>query len=643
MSGKRWARKGKHGSMLLSGYACIIFHLCFCWKDYPRSLTQDLLAFRRALNNQNTVGLPRIKSLLLPYSDRMSCLWLGSHDPHITIAFDWTDPLFIRDRPIRGKLAFAIVMFAAYLKRIGDFASASKFYTVLSKREFIRAEGHLGLADIHHLLADWKLELAPYKAAKIYPTPTLAAAEDRQDFVWRLDEFSHQDAERHYDAASKALPKSAYPLLRLSMALVSDGRKTEAVQVIDKAADLASDNEIVELNRAYIHALTNQPGWRNAYSRSVSKSPFLIQRQPKVVRALVVSTREAAAELGIPVTEITPDETLSYSFRATIDGVTSKRLVSLYFPAPVAADFPDVADLGLGLKLVADRYLLGDGRGLQLRQAKMFCPDILAHDDEIALIGRPDNLPTATSKRGTPILLPGATFNYYHWMFDSLGSLCLYGDHASFNDREILCGRPIEKHQNRSLSLMPKKFNLRFVRDLSSFTFDRATHIQYPAQFNIPHPTVISRLRSLLSRHSHPKTGKRVYITRRASPGRSAKNEEMIENRLRRAGFAVCDPGRMSLDEQIDFFSDVEALAAEPGAALTNLIFCPSETKLLIMASALHHFETFTAISGTIGQPTYACFGASTTQPNSFFAWSVFQHVISESDLTRTLITAQLS
>ena len=72
---------------------------------------------------------------------------------------------------------------------------------------------------------------------------------------------------------------------------------------------------------------------------------------------------------------------------------------------------------------------------------------------------------------------------------------------------------------------------------------------------------------------------RRLYITRRTAR-RRVINESELEPILARYGFEVVEAENLSLAEQIQLFSQAEAIAGPHGAGLTNIVFAPPGCKV---------------------------------------------------------------
>jgi capsular polysaccharide biosynthesis protein len=62
-------------------------------------------------------------------------------------------------------------------------------------------------------------------------------------------------------------------------------------------------------------------------------------------------------------------------------------------------------------------------------------------------------------------------------------------------------------------------------------------------------------------------------------------NQEAVETLMRQRGFAVVDPGQMTLAEQISLFKGATTVVGPLGAALTNIAFCPRGSKIVALTS----------------------------------------------------------
>jgi capsular polysaccharide biosynthesis protein len=78
----------------------------------------------------------------------------------------------------------------------------------------------------------------------------------------------------------------------------------------------------------------------------------------------------------------------------------------------------------------------------------------------------------------------------------------------------------------------------------------------------------------------HPK----IFVSRHAQ-GRVLHNQEAAEAVLRKSGFAIVDPGRLSLAEQIALFKGANTVVGPLGAALTNIAFCPRGSTIVALTA----------------------------------------------------------
>ena len=66
---------------------------------------------------------------------------------------------------------------------------------------------------------------------------------------------------------------------------------------------------------------------------------------------------------------------------------------------------------------------------------------------------------------------------------------------------------------------------------------------------------------------------------------RALINQSAVYNHLKRFGFVEVDTNQMSLSQQIEIFSSAEIVVGPTGAQLSNLVWCDSSAKALVLAS----------------------------------------------------------
>jgi len=76
----------------------------------------------------------------------------------------------------------------------------------------------------------------------------------------------------------------------------------------------------------------------------------------------------------------------------------------------------------------------------------------------------------------------------------------------------------------------------------------------------------------------------KLFVTRDARD-RRLHNQEAVEAVLRDSGFAIVEPGLMTLTEQISLFKGASVVVGALGAALTNIVFCPRGSRIVALTA----------------------------------------------------------
>lgn len=95
---------------------------------------------------------------------------------------------------------------------------------------------------------------------------------------------------------------------------------------------------------------------------------------------------------------------------------------------------------------------------------------------------------------------------------------------------------------------------------------------------------------------------RRLYVARPETARRLLLNEADITAALRADGFEIVRPEHLSIREQVELFSNAEAIAGISGAALTNILFAPEDCKILSLMPNYGFEFFFWDIANIIGQ-----------------------------------------
>lgn len=110
---------------------------------------------------------------------------------------------------------------------------------------------------------------------------------------------------------------------------------------------------------------------------------------------------------------------------------------------------------------------------------------------------------------------------------------------------------------------------------------------------------------------------RRLYVTRGTARNtrRFVREDELIEL-LRPLGFAVFDPGAVSVQDQIDHFAAAEVVVAPHGAGLANLNFSPDGVRVLELFAPRYLNPGYWAITDNIPGSVYRYLVADPVEPD---------------------------
>ena len=178
----------------------------------------------------------------------------------------------------------------------------------------------------------------------------------------------------------------------------------------------------------------------------------------------------------------------------------------------------------------------------------------------------------------------GCAINYYHFLYDSIARLGILEATASDADVDAWVVPHAASYQRQLLELAGVDGRLIQPRRGMTVVADRLLVPSNPNWALQAPPDSVAWLRDRLRPSRAGGSPQRLYLTRGTAPHtRRYCEEEQLWPELERRGFTMIDPGRFTVQEQIDTFAEAEIVVAPHGAGLTNVTFSPPDVRVLEM------------------------------------------------------------
>ncbi len=191
-------------------------------------------------------------------------------------------------------------------------------------------------------------------------------------------------------------------------------------------------------------------------------------------------------------------------------------------------------------------------------------------------------LPESTHLPHDAFLLPApsAPKNYYHWLIESLPKL----RHLP-GDLPVLAplSQPFHAEALRAAGI--PKANWFPLHETSHLAIPKL-HARPPVK---PTSADLRYLQRLFAPGSVNHTRRRLYISRHDTWRRRILNENALYSTLEKHGFEFHTMANLDIRTQAALFAQASHIIAPHGAALTNLIFCPPETRVLELFADNYH------------------------------------------------------
>ncbi|MED7667587.1 glycosyltransferase family 61 protein [Pseudomonas moraviensis subsp. stanleyae] len=199
--------------------------------------------------------------------------------------------------------------------------------------------------------------------------------------------------------------------------------------------------------------------------------------------------------------------------------------------------------------------------------------------------------------------------NYGHWFLEYLPRMLAYDSEACPEQLPIYVNANMPKSHLESLNLLNSK-----RRPVITLQSNEVVEFAYlgiapvPAYFPLDvqegdaYDTVwpkdiYSSLRGRILRAlgiegvDGAAVPKRIFLSRRGFSSRQLVNESEVESYLREQGFTTVYPETMSFSEQVRVFSSASIVLGSSSSALTNAIFCNSNSKVIALINDCADFN----------------------------------------------------
>ncbi len=210
--------------------------------------------------------------------------------------------------------------------------------------------------------------------------------------------------------------------------------------------------------------------------------------------------------------------------------------------------------------------------------------------------------------------------NYYHFVFEFLVKFELISNLMIDKRIPIILDNQVKEfpqfidlisifnRENRQIIYI-KKDSLYSIKELYYFSFINEIPPNLKRKINNIESTdyafdfkSIDFLRTIMDKYFNGislKSPKKIFISRSSCSIRR-NNEHEIFPILAEHGFVVIQPERMSVKEQYFHFSNAQHIIAASGAALTNIVFCKPDCKILVFQSVKSQITVFSSIAAYI-------------------------------------------
>jgi tetratricopeptide (TPR) repeat protein len=230
------------------------------------------------------------------------------------------------------------------------------------------------------------------------------------------------------------------------------------------------------------------------------------------------------------------------------------------------------------------------------------------------------------------IMLSGnESHNYSHWLLEFLPRLWILDSLGGFEDVPLLVDKLLYPQEVEALDVFNRaRRPVIFLEHRKTYHIGRLAvpgATAFMPLIVVPQsvpsfdeatlsPRAVEFLRDVPLREAAGSVAdgfEKIYVSRKESRYRRMLNEAEVEQLFEAMGFAIVRPERHSFTEQVRIFSRARLIAGCAGAGMTNMVFAPTEAKVLVLtlfnkANNYRYLSNIGALCG--GQQVEHVFGS---------------------------------
>ncbi len=296
--------------------------------------------------------------------------------------------------------------------------------------------------------------------------------------------------------------------------------------------------------------------------------------------------------------------------------VDNEKIVKGISPEIYISELEDVEIIGENSIIISNNYCLYDiAKNDENNRYDLKSNSILNIDNEYCII---DSINSNSTIEKAICLIGRACYNYYHFTVEISSRLQYIDRYEEYRRLPIIVDEvvktipqysellnKINKYNHRIIYL--KKNNMYKIKKLiypsynTWMPIDVKPGIKFTDLDQLISQSAISYIRSNVLKEERDNGFRKIFISRKNTANSRLINEENVIKLFKLYGFEIVYPEELSFEEQVRIFSEAEYVAGASGAAFTNIVYCPSNAKIICIVPKEYNFYIYSTISKFIG------------------------------------------
>ncbi|WP_161791842.1 glycosyltransferase family 61 protein [Candidatus Jidaibacter acanthamoebae] len=521
------------------------------------------------------------------------------------------------------------------LKSAGYFKISFRIFIYLTTLKKYKAYGYFGIADLLHLKYLWNIQYSCLTKNFITNdlNPNIKKVLESDHVVHPYKEVSKSFIESCYLKAINLKPSEFMFRWSLSNFYNDIGRYKDSIEQLSKI-ECRANNLIDTLVKKQIQNISELNEEGDNYKLS----------SRKLHKCKILDLQDYKIKFNNKLKIIDCIRHVNHKYYEIFNGRKSLKSVILAEEEKFFLEVENAEFIGTTLIAIGRKYILSETHHVGMINMLLFSAHLnlkaLNFDKKFAIVELPNRINTQKIKN-IVLYIPTHYNNYYHFIYEFIASLLYFLTATTLPKKVKILVPPLLGWQKQLLSYWGVgDLNFLELSRKENIIFNKLIILSNVSRSLLPSSIATANLANIQRKYTSSlivSAYRKRYFLIRKGYDRKMDNWSNVIKVLKKFDFILIKPEDFSPVELTEIFSNAEVIASQGGAALSNIIFAPSNIKVIILASYDHYQPTYNILASSLKQKSYVVYTEGVSLPCRYYLWSPSELLINKRSFEKAI------